>query len=57
VPTSAHPPALLLGPLDRWFAGYGFAAGNLLVCGLLLIPLLLVDVPPVVDYPNHLARM
>jgi hypothetical protein len=26
------------------------------VCGVLLIPLLVVDVPPLLDYPNHLAR-
>ncbi len=28
----------------------------LALCGVLLIPLLVVDVPPLVDYPNHLAR-
>jgi len=27
------------------------------VCAILLVPLLLVDVPPLLDYPNHLARM
>ncbi|MDR3536006.1 MAG: hypothetical protein P4L71_05860 [Acetobacteraceae bacterium] len=27
------------------------------VCILLIAPLLLVDVPPLADYPNHLARM
>ena len=26
------------------------------VCGVLLAPLLAVDVPPLLDYPNHLAR-
>lgn len=26
-------------------------------CALLLFPLLLTDVPPVLDYPNHLARL
>lgn len=26
-------------------------------CAILLIPLFLVDVPPLLDYPNHLARM
>jgi hypothetical protein len=28
-----------------------------LITALLLAPLLLVDVPPLVDYPNHLARL
>lgn len=27
------------------------------VCGVLLAPLFVVDVPPLLDYPNHLARM
>lgn len=27
------------------------------LCALLLSPLLLTDVPPVLDYPNHLARL
>ena len=27
-----------------------------LVVAVLLAPLLIVDVPPVLDYPNHLAR-
>jgi hypothetical protein len=26
------------------------------LCGVLLIPLFVVDVPPLLDYPNHLAR-
>ena len=26
-------------------------------CASLLAPLFLIDVPPVLDYPNHLARM
>jgi hypothetical protein len=29
----------------------------LLLCTVLIAPLLLVDVPPLLDYPNHLARM
>jgi hypothetical protein len=29
----------------------------LLLCAILVAPLLLVDVPPLLDYPNHLARM
>jgi len=31
-------------------------AALLLLSGALLAPLLIVDVPPVLDYPNHLAR-
>ncbi|HEX2943335.1 MAG TPA: hypothetical protein VHO91_19940, partial [Rhodopila sp.] len=31
-------------------------AAVLALCAVLLAPLLLVDVPPLVDYPNHLAR-
>ena len=27
-----------------------------LLCLILLAPLTLVDVPPLLDYPNHLAR-
>jgi hypothetical protein len=27
-----------------------------LICAILLVPLALVDVPPLLDYPNHLAR-
>jgi hypothetical protein len=34
-----------------WWAG--FAA----LCCALLLPLLVVDMPPLLDYPNHLARM
>src|SRR5215510_15104563 len=34
----------------RW----GLAAGLLVI--VLAIPFVLVDVPPVLDYPNHLAR-
>ena len=29
----------------------------LLVCAMLCAPLLLVEVPPLLDYPNHLARL
>lgn len=29
----------------------------LAMCGLLLTPLMFADIPPVVDYPNHLARL
>ena len=34
----------------------GFAGLLLAACAVLLAPLLLVDVPPLLDYPNHLAR-
>ena len=27
------------------------------LCAVLLAPLLVVDVPPLLDYPNHLARV
>ena len=32
-------------------------AGPLLALGTLLLPVLLVPVPPLLDYPNHLARL
>ena len=32
-------------------------AAILLFCAVLLAPLALVDVPPLLDYPNHLARL
>lgn len=35
----------------------GLAAAYLLLGGLTLSPLLWVHIPPLVDYPNHLARM
>ena len=28
-----------------------------ILCAVLLVPLLVVDVPPLMDYPNHLARV
>src|SRR5665213_2136688 len=27
------------------------------LCAILIAPLLIVDVPPLLDYPNHLARV
>jgi hypothetical protein len=42
--------ALLATPA-AWWTIFG------VVCVVLLAPLFLVDVPPVLDYPNHLARM
>jgi hypothetical protein len=38
-----------VGDLLWWIALAG-------LCGVLLAPLLVADVPPLVDYPNHLAR-
>jgi hypothetical protein len=38
-------------PSGYWWATLG------LLCAVLLFPLLLTDVPPVLDYPNHLARL
>lgn len=32
-------------------------AALLTLCGILLLPFCLVDVPPLLDYPNHLARL
>ncbi len=38
-------------PAHVWWALFG------VVCVALVAPLFLVDVPPLLDYPNHLARM
>lgn len=43
--------AALLATRAAWWS---VLAGT---CVLLLVPLFLVDVPPQLDYPNHLARM
>ena len=43
--------AALLATRAAWWS---VLAGT---CALLLVPLFLVDVPPQLDYPNHLARM
>ena len=37
--------------------GSGNLAGLAVLCLVLLAPLLMVDVPPLLDYPNHLARL
>jgi len=37
----------------EWLWWTGFIASSALLC----VPLLLVDVPPLLDYPNHIARM
>jgi hypothetical protein len=43
--------AALLATRAAWWS---VLAGT---CAVLLVPLFLVDVPPLLDYPNHLARM
>jgi hypothetical protein len=46
--------AALIRPTERaamWWTVLSAA------CAILLVPLFLVDVPPLLDYPNHLARM
>ncbi|MGA3397757.1 MAG: hypothetical protein ABSC95_00950 [Acetobacteraceae bacterium] len=42
-----------IAPDDR----RAWSTALLLLCAVLVAPLLLVDVPPLLDYPNHLARM
>ena len=47
----ARPARPLIGAADyAWWAAFGG------LCLVLLAPLLIVDVPPLLDYPNHLAR-
>jgi hypothetical protein len=50
--------APLIERLAAWLATrvawWSVLAGT---CAVLLVPLFLVDVPPLLDYPNHLARM
>ena len=41
----------------RWQGATGIVALYLLLGGLTLSPLLTTAIPPLVDYPNHLARM
>src|SRR5206468_5615934 len=44
--------------LEKFFASrFGWWSTFGALCLLLSAPLLLVDVPPVLDYPNHLARL
>jgi len=53
---AANPVALTAPPsasLLQRCAWWGTLIG---LCAVLLAPLLIVDVPPLVDYPNHLAR-
>jgi hypothetical protein len=47
------PPAWAATRQNLWFVGLLYAS----VLGLLAVPIVSVVVPPLVDYPNHLARM
>src|SRR5258708_8233465 len=43
---------------EQFSAGpFGWWSTLAALCLLLLAPLLLADVPPILDYPNHLARL
>jgi hypothetical protein len=47
-----------LAYLEQFFARpFGWWSTLAALCLLLLAPLLLADVPPILDYPNHLARL
>src|SRR5271165_5913614 len=35
----------------------GYLVTAVALVGLLLVPILSVDIPPLLDYPNHLARL
>ena len=37
--------------------GFAWSASLVGLCVILLAPLLLIEVPPLLDYPNHLARL
>lgn len=54
----ARDPTAIIDRVTAWLATrsawWTVLAG---ACAVLLAPLLLVDVPPLLDYPNHLARM
>jgi len=49
VPSGSRPGDLVWADRAWWVALTG-------LCGVLLVPMLVVDVPPLLDYPNHLAR-
>ncbi len=51
---TAPPIERITALLDTHAAWWSICAAT---CALLLAPLFLVDVPPLLDYPNHLARM
>lgn len=44
------------GRPDATYPPWAWPAAALLISAALLLPFLVVDVPAVVDYPNHLAR-
>src|SRR5437762_2922065 len=49
---------LTLPRLEQFFASrFGWRSTFGALCLLLSAPLLLADVPPILDYPNHLARL
>jgi hypothetical protein len=48
--TSLHGETASPGRFVWWFALVG-------LCAVLMVPLFVVDVPPIGDYPNHLARL
>ncbi|HEU0215877.1 MAG TPA: hypothetical protein VFQ90_04395 [Stellaceae bacterium] len=44
-------PRIRFRPFEHWHAAFGAA-----VLLMLAVPFLMVEIPPVLDYPNHLAR-
>jgi hypothetical protein len=54
---SQSAPSLTATSLDTTARGAGCIAAYSVLCALTLSPLLWARVPPLVDYPNHLARM
>jgi hypothetical protein len=46
----------MISPVFRNKWRFGRAVAYLILCGFTLSPLLWVSIPPLVDYPNHLAR-
>jgi hypothetical protein len=42
--------------LSRDLGAVGQACALVALCAVMMAPLMLVDVPPLLDYPNHLAR-
>ncbi len=54
--TLARPIRVRTGVMRTGLPDRAWWAALIGLCGLLLAPLLVVDVPPLLDYPNHLAR-
>jgi hypothetical protein len=55
--TQTHEAVSELGFLHRlWQTAIVWWSTLIVLCGTLLMPLAVVDVPPLLDYPNHLAR-